>query len=104
VTVVSLRPIRGILKDVGDVAVNYSVALQCPAGTRAEKLMDSNQEFKGFGSVWDWLAESRRPKRPTPPPEPSSEESDPGHRVSDDDLLALEREAEVAARMQSLKR
>jgi hypothetical protein len=64
-----------------------------------EKLMESNQEFAGFGSIWDWLLENGGAKRPTAPPEPPSEEIEPTHCLTDDDLLALEREAEMAAKM-----
>jgi hypothetical protein len=63
--------------------------------------MESNQEFAGFGSIWDWLVENGGPKRATAPPLPSSEETEPTHSITDEDLLALEREAEIAAKMRN---
>lgn len=63
--------------------------------------MESNQEFAGFGSIWDWLVENGGPRRPTAPPASSPEETKSTHCITDDDLLALEREAEIAAKMRS---
>jgi len=61
--------------------------------------MESNQEFAGFGSIWDWLVENGGLRRPTAPRAPVPEETEPTHCITDEDLLALEKEAEIAAKM-----
>jgi hypothetical protein len=56
---------------------------------------------KEFGSIWDWLQEDGKPKRLPAPPQPPAQEDEPSHRIDDLTMLALEREAEAAAKLRS---
>ena len=47
------------------------------------------------GNIWEWLTENSRSG------EDAEEASEPGHRIDDETLLALEREAEVMARLEA---
>jgi hypothetical protein len=47
------------------------------------------------GNIWEWLTENSRSGE-----EAQDEAWEPGHRIDDETLLALEREAEVMARLE----
>jgi hypothetical protein len=57
-----------------------------------------------YSSIWDWLIESGQIKaKPDEPPKKTAVAEKPTikpfHSIDDETLLALEREAEVAAKM-----
>ena len=56
---------------------------------------------KEFGSIWDWLRENGKPKRLPAPPQPPTQEDEASYRIDDLTMLALEREAEAAAKLRS---
>lgn len=58
-----------------------------------------------FSTIWEWLYGQSKELEATAPaqPSPSNPPDDPSHRISDDTLLALEREAEVAVRFQAVR-
>ena len=54
---------------------------------------------KEFGSIWDWLRENGKPKRLPAPRQPPTQEDEASYRIDDLTMLALEREAEAAAKL-----
>ena len=52
-----------------------------------------------FGSIWDWLLESNKSRQCPAASQAPAEELAPSHTIDDLTLLALEREAEIAAKM-----
>ena len=52
-----------------------------------------------FGSIWDWLVENSKAKQCPAASQAPEEEVAPSHTIDDLTLLALEREAEAAAKM-----
>jgi len=52
-----------------------------------------------YGSIWDWLVENSKPKKCPAASQAPEEEVAPPHTIDDLTLLALEREAEAAAKM-----
>lgn len=59
-----------------------------------------------FDKIWEWLYSTSNQAEEVAPaqPEVSDQPNDPLHRISDDTLLALEREAEVAVRLQAAQK
>lgn len=57
-----------------------------------------------LGSIWDWLLENSKPRLPRKPNVPPPKQEDPSHQIDDLTLLALEREAETAARFRERQR
>jgi len=55
---------------------------------------------KQYGSIWDWLKANSRPEEQ----DARRGEREVGHRLDDETLLALEREAEAAARLREGRR
>jgi len=54
-----------------------------------------------YGSIWDWLVENSKPKQCPAASQAPAEEVAPSHTIDDLTLLALEREAEVAANLRA---
>jgi len=52
-----------------------------------------------YGSIWDWLVENSKPKQCPAASQTPVEEVAVSHTIDDLTLLALEREAEAAARL-----
>jgi hypothetical protein len=53
-----------------------------------------------FGSIWDWLLENKKLRLPRKPATPPPKQEELSHQIDDLTLLALEREAETAARLE----
>ena len=52
-----------------------------------------------YGSIWDWLVENSKPRQCPAASQAPAEEVAPSHTIDDLTLLALEREAEAAAKL-----
>lgn len=52
-----------------------------------------------FGSIWDWLLENKKLRLPRKRAAPPPKQEELSHQIDDLTLLALEREAETAARL-----
>ena len=53
-----------------------------------------------LGRIWGWLLENKKFRLPRKRTVPRTKQEDPSHQIDDLTLLALEREAETAARLQ----
>ena len=54
-----------------------------------------------YGSIWDWLVENSKPRQCPAASQPLEEDVAPSHTIDDLTLLALEQEAEAAAKLRS---
>ena len=52
-----------------------------------------------FGNIWDWLVENSKAKQCPAASQAPAEDVAPPHTIDDLTLLALEREAEAAAKL-----
>jgi hypothetical protein len=53
-----------------------------------------------LGRIWDWLLENKKFRLPRKPAAPPPKQEELSHQIDDLTLLALEREAETATRLQ----